>query len=307
MSMNETIKPPSTEPSEVDSRTLREYLAEALVSSLFPNSEARLEAEVRFTQFAEKFVLAMDEARRVFTPLLEKALPIIQKLVETDWAAVFDEHEKSFLYIADCGWTPPDFIGLGELLALHHKSPEELDRYFVEGFIANDAENLKVLGETLKRNPELSQWHPLIDEIIASIRAGHHRVAIPATLTIMEGYLARALVKASLTTAKNVSPFKVLEEAKWHEAKTLDARFWKAGVLFLSRIFAHSDFTQQPPTFINRHWILHGRAPVDWTLSDALRLVNSLTTLVFLFVTVGQPKLESSAQGLVGAGTSQKT
>ena len=173
--------------------------------------------------------------------------------------------------------------------------------------MANDAENLKELGETLKKNSELSQWQPLIDEIIASIRAGHHRVAIPATLTIMEGYLARALVKASLTTAKNVYPFKALKEAKWHEAKTLDARFWKAGVLFLSRIFAHSDFTQQPPTFINRHWILHGRAPVDWTLSDALRLVNSLTTLVFLFVTVGQPKLEASAQGLVGAGASQKT
>ena len=293
MSMNQTIKPPSTGPSEVDSLTLREYLAEALVSSVFQNSEARLEAEARFTQFAEKLVLAIDEARRVFTPLLEKALPIIQKLVETDWAAVFDEHEKAFLYIADCGWTPPNYIGIGELFTLHLKSPEELDRYFVEGFMANDAENLKILGETLKGNPELSQWHPLIDEIIASIRAGHHRVAIPTTLTIMEGYLTSALVKVPLTTAKNVSPFKVLEKAKWHEANTLDAMFWKAGVIFLSRIFANSDFTQQPPTFINRHWILHGRAPVDWTLSDALRLVNSLTTLVFLFVTVGQPKLEA--------------
>jgi hypothetical protein len=307
MSTNHTMKPPSGVPPEADSRTLREYLAEALVSSLFPNNEARLEAEARFTQFAEKFVLAMDEARRVFTPLVEKALPIIQKLVETDWTAVFDEHEKSFIYIADCGWTPPDFIGLGKLLALHLKSPEELDRYFVEGFMANDAENLKVLGETLKGNPELLQWHPLIDEIVGSIRAGHHRVAIPATLTIMEGYLVSALVKASLTTAIKTNPFKVLEKAKWHEANNLDARFWKAGVLFLSRIFAHSDFTQQPPTFINRHWILHGRAPVDWTLSDALRLVNSLTTLVFLFVTVGQPKLEASAQGLVEAGASQKT
>jgi hypothetical protein len=39
--------------------------------------------------------------------------------------------------------------------------------------------------------------------------------------------------------------------------------------------------------------VIGGRAPVDWTLSDALRLVNLLTTLVFLFVTVGQPKLEA--------------
>jgi hypothetical protein len=100
-------------------------------------------------------------------------------------------------------------------------------------------------------------------------------------------------VKVPLTTAKDTYPFTALKNAKWHEAKTLDARFWKAGIIFLSRIFAYSDFTQQPPTFINRNWILHGRAPVDWTLSDALRLVNSLTTLVFLFVTIGEPKLKA--------------
>jgi hypothetical protein len=115
-------------------------------------------------------------------------------------------------------------------------------------------------------------------------------VTIPATLTIMDGYLASALVKASLATPKVTTPLKVLKDAKWHEDDTFDAVFWKAGVMFLSRVFASSDFTQQPPTFINRHWILHGRGPVDWTLSDALRLVNSLTTLEFLFVTVGQPK-----------------
>jgi hypothetical protein len=195
--------------------------------------------------------------------------------------------------MADCGWTLPDWIDLRELRTLHLKSPEELDRYFVEGFMANGAENLKELGDTLKGNPGLSQWHLLIDDIIASIEAGRHRVAIPATLTIMDGYLAGALVKASLATPNATSPFKVLKEARWHEDDTFDAVFWRAGVLFLSRVFAHSDFTQQPPTFINRHWILHGRAPVDWTLSDALRLVNSLTTLEFLFVTVGKPKPNS--------------
>jgi hypothetical protein len=38
---------------------------------------------------------------------------------------------------------------------------------------------------------------------------------------------------------------------------------------------------------------LHGRASVDWSLSDALRLVNSLTTLDFLFEKIGQPKLNA--------------
>ena len=192
--------------------------------------------------------------------------------------------------MANCGWTPPDWIGLSDLHALRLKSPEELDRYLVEGFMENGAENLKELGNTLKRNPRLSQWHPLIDEIIPSIEEGRYLIAVPPTFTIIEGYIANALVNASLAPSNVVSPFKVLRDAKWHEDDTFNAVFWKAGIIFLSRVFAKSDFGQQPPTTINRHWVLHGRASVDWTLSDALQLVNSLTTLDFLFVTIGQPK-----------------
>jgi hypothetical protein len=276
--------------SEAERRTLREHLAGTLVSSLMPHSDALREVQAQFAQYAKTFAVALDELNRRFQPFLVETLPFVQKLVETDWTAVLSDHEKSFLYMAECGWTLPDWIDLGDLRTLHLKAPEELDRYFVEGFMADGAENLKELGISLKGMPGLSQWHPLIDDIIASIEAGRHRVAIPATLTIMDGYLAGALVKASLATPKITSPFKVLRDARWHEDDTFDAVFWKAGVVFLSRVFAPSDFTQQPPTFINRHWILHGRAPVDWTLSDALRLVNSLTTLEFLFVTVGQPK-----------------
>jgi hypothetical protein len=65
------------------------------------------------------------------------------------WAAIINDHEKSFLHMANCGWTLPDWIDLGDLRTLHLKSPEELDRYFVEGFMANDTENLKELGNTL--------------------------------------------------------------------------------------------------------------------------------------------------------------
>jgi hypothetical protein len=127
-------------------------------------------------------------------------------------------------------------------------------------------------------------------EEITSVLRGWSQLKTPVRLI---GYIHGGWIEASCSIlsvteaelalqiegqARVTSPFKVLKDAKWHEDDTFDAVFWKAGVLFLSRVFAPSDFTQQPPTFINRHWILHGRAPVDWTLSDALRLVNSLTT-----------------------------
>lgn len=289
--MNEKKEKPSL--GSAEPQTLRDYLANGLVPYLMPYSDTLLEVQAQFAHFANTVTATMEELNRRLKPFLDEVLPVIKKFVETDWITVVSDHEKSIIHMADCGWTLPDWLGLSEVRTLHLKSPEELDHYFTDGFMANDGENLRALGKRVAEMQGLSQWHPLIDDIIASILAGRHYVAIPATLTVMEGYLSNALVKASLITAKNTLPFKTLEREKWHEQDTFEAIFWRAGVMFLSRVFADSDFAQQPPTFINRHWILHGRAPVDWTITDALRLVNSLTTLEFLFVTVGKPKPDS--------------
>ena len=289
--MNE--KKENQSPGSSEPQTLRDYLANAVVPYLMPYADGLSEIQGQFAQFAKTVNATMEELNRRLRPFLDEVLPVIRKIVETDWTAVLRNHEQSIIHMADCGWTMPDWIGLSELNTLHLKSPEELDNYFTDGFMANDAENLKELGKRLKDAEGLSKWHPLIDEIIDSIIAARHRVAIPATLTIVEGYISNALVKASLATPSNTTPFKKLVKAGWHEQDTYEAIFWRAGVMFLSRVFADSDFTQQPPTFINRHWILHGRAPVDWTLTDALRLVTSLTTLLFLFDSVGQPKPNS--------------
>lgn len=54
-------------------------------------------------------------------------------------------------------------------------------------------------------------------------------------------------------------------------------------VNFLSHLFAHAPFDSPRPQFINRHWILHGRSATDWAATDALKLVNALTALEWLF------------------------
>ena len=56
-----------------------------------------------------------------------------------------------------------------------------------------------------------------------------------------------------------------------------------SAVTFLDHLFKPSDFEATRPTIINRHWILHGRSATDWTVADALKLVNALATLHWLF------------------------
>jgi hypothetical protein len=206
-----------------------------------------------------------------------------------DWAAGLKKLEDSHTALAEAGWTLVDWIGLQDLTALSHKTPEELDEFFTEGFMTDDARNLHALRDELLGCSRLAQWHQLIDEIFASIDDGRHRIAIPATFTIIDGFLASFLVKHSIMSPRNSSPFRALANQGWDQAG-YDAFFWRSCLIFLEKLFGHSPFTQDQPSFINRHWILHGRSAVDWTLADALRLVNALSALDFLFETVGLPK-----------------
>ncbi len=240
--MTEKKDKPSPEPPKREPQTLREELENSLVEYLMPYSDTLIQVQERFTQFAVTVGAGLVELQKQMKPFLEGFQAVVHKLAQVDWTAVIDAHEKSSIHIADCGWTMPDWIGLSEFYTLYGKSQDELDRYFTDGFMENEGEKLKALGERLSHMQSLSQWHPLLEDIVASILAGRHYVAIPATLTVMEGYLSNALVKASLVREGNTIPFKALEKAKWHEQDTFDAIFWRGGVRFLSRIFADSRF-----------------------------------------------------------------
>lgn len=117
---------------------------------------------------------------------------------------------------------------------------------------------------------------------MASIRAGRYLVTIPAAIFIIEGYIADQLIKASLLPATVKSPVgKFLKKRHHHE--DYEVFFWKSSTQFLENLFSNSDFAASEPTFINRHWILHGRSSVAWTQADALRLVNAIDTICDLF------------------------
>lgn len=170
------------------------------------------------------------------------------------------------------------------------KTHEEIDIAMTAGFMDENAKNLESLHVELRRAPALAQWHSLIEEIVYSIKTGHHRIAIPAALTILEGFAARSLSQRSLIRVKDTSPILKLERQDWHNKDIHDALFWESAIAFLSKVFAYSDFSQDEPSLINRNWVLHGRSSKDWTIADALRLINAISTLEHLFERIGWPK-----------------
>lgn len=51
---------------------------------------------------------------------------------------------------------------------------------------------------------------------------------------------------------------------------------------FQETAFGNSDFDKPEPSYLNRHWILHGRSHRDFTKMDYIKMLLSLDALIFM-------------------------
>lgn len=226
-------------------------------------------------EFAERFRLSAD----LLQPNIQK---IIEKGGETDWQSIFTEMDDAATAVAECGWTIVAWVTPREFYELSARSCDELDEFFTEGFMADKGRELSRLESDLRGCAGLLKWQSLLSEIFVSIRSGLYRVAIPAILTVIEGFINSTLVSQSIVSEKATGVVSSIERAGWHTKGPQKDYFVPSAYRFICKLFSRSDFTQDEPSFLNRHWILHGRASTEWGLADALRLVNALQVLVWV-------------------------
>jgi hypothetical protein len=125
-------------------------------------------------------------------------------------------------------------------------------------------------------------WKELIEQIKECIVVGKYQATIPALLSILEGYVIRNIVKPTGRDARSVRLLEHLKKRAVNDGGIIastPAIPWVSASTFLDNLFKNSHFGEPAPSFINRHWILHGRSAIDWKLADALRLLTALDTL----------------------------
>lgn len=226
----------------------------------------------------------------------------LQDVSAIDWREAERPVHEAEVRLAEFGWTIPGWMYRQDVLEVAKKIPAEIDAVVTARFMDDGANELKRLRAELLKAPALANWHKLIEEIVASIEAGHNRVAVHASLSVLEGYVAKSLTERDLIEPSDRSPISKLNRAYWQRTDIEEAYFWQSGILFLTKIFGHSDFSQDEPSLINRHWVLHGRSSKDWTAADALRLVNAISTLEHLFEDIGWPKSPTASDEQTALG-----
>ncbi len=174
---------------------------------------------------------------------------------------------------------PRDAGELGE------STDDEIDDYFLTVYLGenNNEGRLKPTFAELLKSTKIEKWKSLLEEVLECIENGQYRVCVPSLLTILEGFTAECLCEQFKISPRETNVPIALKRTKRHEGGNMNSLMWMSLVVFLEHLFASSDFERNSPTFINRHWILHGRSATDWTATDALKLVNALATLHWLF------------------------
>lgn len=217
-----------------------------------------------------------------FPALPELNFPV---LTEIDWAATIQSMKSGVIRMADRGWTAPGWMMPREAAAMETATEAEIDAYFKENYLGDgpNQSQLQASSEQLLNSPALEQWRDLLSEVFDSMALGKYKICVPSLVSILEGFLAASLAKHASAPKRDIQVVVTLKRAKWHETGDFTAVFWISVVNFLTHLFASAPFDSPRPDFINRHWILHGRSATDWTETDALKLINALTTLEWLF------------------------
>jgi len=178
-------------------------------------------------------------------------------------------------------------MGLWDLSNLADATDEEIEKFFAEGYLGGESTQgmLNLTAAALLSSPELARWKGLLGEVFECVQLGKPRVCVVSLLTVLEGFLSQYLVKEQIMPPNKTKVAAFFRGTKRHEHETYDAIWWMSAVSFLNLLFQDSDFQADCPSFINRHWILHGRSETEWSTADALKLINALTTLHWLVTT----------------------
>ncbi|MED4921139.1 MULTISPECIES: hypothetical protein [Heyndrickxia] len=178
------------------------------------------------------------------------------------------------------GWTLTGEIAINLYLDddLLEYDQAELDRTFEGYYSMDDGKLFNDLKENILNNVD-EKWEEMLKEIFDLYKSGRYIVIVPLLISIIEGELSRLI-------SSNAYGRKLIKEWKGNitnDEKIVTIASYSLHRFFDKVLFAYVPFETERKPLINRNWIIHGRDDPDlWKKADALRLLNVLSTLLFI-------------------------
>lgn len=189
---------------------------------------------------------------------------------------IVDEYLTTVKNVALAGWTIPmifDFDLLSELRNNEHNQ-SLIDNFFMTYYTLDlFTEMCNDILEKIKNPGQQTRFN----ECITAYSNALYSSCVTVLTTILEGLISTFGDNPQNVRIMRICDFHAQEEA--NNGNQLKSLCWHSIYEFSTLLFQPSDFTQDEPFTINRHWLIHGRTTQAGTKIHCLKLFNAISTV----------------------------
>lgn len=157
---------------------------------------------------------------------------------------------------------------------------EVMDRYY----FGNSEQNINKLIQRCGNNKNIGKYRELYNQIINAYIRGDYLIACIGLFSLVDGVLAEhsGINKTGFQKRLDRIAKKFASKAELNEIDRKTLCIYDAFTKFDCSVFQKSDFAQEEPQVVNRHWDVHGRTHRKHTKIDFLKILLWLDAIMYL-------------------------
>lgn len=190
-----------------------------------------------------------------------------------------DQYQGLIETVARSGWTIPLSIDIKRFdeLKKQTSSDDSINAFYTKYY--SGREFRYIYRQTKKMIPTGAQ-RKLFEECFSAYNREQFTICRTALISILEGMIAEFNQNPCDVRVMHVCHSKAIEEKSAKNG--IRSLCWISMYEFTKMLFSKSDFSQNEPSCMNRHWIEHGRTSrIDDGL-DCLKLFNAISTMAYI-------------------------
>lgn len=224
----------------------------------------RMEERTRNSQFKEYELIAQERDKIFKKEYMQKCDQIIK---------------EALIKMNDAGWTLPMIVSIRQIKYISKLDDSKIDDFFCEFFGYENNFNNMILD--IKNSKIEEKYKVVVEQCVNAYNLELYILVAITLLTVIEGVLSSFYYDKKNTCMKMICK-KIISEIDDTEEDIIKKNSWKSYQNFINKLYESSDFDKNEPSFINRHWLLHGRALYDLKKADCLRLFNAISTISYI-------------------------
>lgn len=150
-----------------------------------------------------------------------------------------------------------------------------IDELIKKYYFDNNEQNMTLLVERCGVLREITNYKELYLQTIESYNKKHYHLACIGIFSILDGVLAdiSEITTTNFKLRIEAIENKIKTEVELNEVDRKTLCIYTAIEKIEDTLFAFSDFSQDEPIGLNRHWLVHGRTRKEYTNYDFLKIL----------------------------------